>query len=79
MVIDEKKDPTIKDVMDELDRAEQRDRISIWVSVVAVGFGFTAASVIAHQGWNTLIGVILMGIGGLGAYFRVNPDWHYKK
>jgi uncharacterized membrane protein YjjP (DUF1212 family) len=79
MVIDEKKDPTIKDVMDELDRAEQRDRISIWVSVVAVGFGFTAASVIAQQGWNTLIGAILMVIGFLGAYFRVNPDWHYRK
>ena len=75
----QKKDPTNQDIMDELDKAEQRDRISIWLTVVAVGFGFTASSAVAHQWWMTLIGAVMMIAGYLAAQFRLPPGWHYRQ
>ena len=77
-----KKEPTNKEIMvklhkiqDELKKAELRDRVIAWFVLVSVGAGFALASVVAHQWWNVLIGVVFFIIGLLGVWRKWPPRW----
>jgi len=67
-------------IQKELDRAEQRDRMIMWVSLISVGFGYTAGIVVTNpQNPLWIIGVCLLVFGFIGAILRWNPGWHYRK
>jgi hypothetical protein len=71
---------SLKDIKTELDKAEQRDRMIMWVGLMSVGFGFLAG-ILATDRSNPiwLVGLGLFAFGFIGAYFRISPGWHYRK
>lgn len=80
MIEDSTKKPNLQDVIDELDRAEQRDTLLAWVGFVSAGFGFFAGAIIVSRAnliW--LLGLAMVLVGSLAAYFRVSPNWHYRQ
>lgn len=66
------KEPTNRDIMNELKEAEGKSRVMMWITFSAVGGSIIVAS-LPPQTWWTALGALVLIIGGIGAGKRWSP------
>jgi Flp pilus assembly protein TadB len=62
----------LQSIQKELEEAEGRDRVVVWIALMAVGATVVVAS-LAPQEWWAALGVVMLAIGGYGVWRRCSP------